>query len=315
MDSQQACRHFRMADAADRAAILAEYTKWLVEYRNSSEETVQKHRRYLSLFLESLAGGQQGTVLAELAHHQVEAFFLRYSSTRGAASRVQMQSVLRVFFCFCHSRAHTRDLSGAIPTMHSYRLATVPPVISEDDIHRLLTHIDRTTPGGLRDYAIIQMFHRFGVRSKQVRMLRLCDIDWMNNEIHFPVMKYGKDVCLPLLPVVGDSLLDYLQRGRPPSSAKEVFLSLVPPFEPLHHASSISAIISRHACAAGVTLRRACSHLFRHAFATRMLQEGQALKAIADLMGHRRLQTTFIYTKVDFHSLSAVPLEWPEDRS
>jgi len=314
MDLHKESRHLRMADATDRAAVLAEYTKWLVEYRNSSEETVRKHRRYLTLFLEFLATGQQGTVLAELGHHQVEAFFLRYSSTRGAASRAQMRAVLGVFLSFCYSKGYTRDLSGAVPTMHSYRLATVPRGISEDDIRQLLTCIDRTTPRGLRDYAMIQMFHQLGVRSKQVRMLRLRDVDWKNSEVHFPAMKHGKDVCLPLLPVVGDSLLDYLQRGRPPSSAEEVFLSPMPPFEPLR-ASTVSNMVARHARAAGITSRRAGPHLFRHAFATRMLQEGQSLKAIADLLGHRRLQTTFIYTKVDFRSLSAVPLEWPEDRS
>jgi site-specific recombinase XerD len=88
----------------------------------------------------------------------------------------------------------------------------------------------------------------------------------------------------------------------------------MPPFEPLR-ASTVSNMVARHARAAGITSRRAGPHLFRHAFATRMLQEGQSLKAIADLLGHRRLQTTFIYNKVDFRSLSAVPLEWPEDRS
>ena len=146
MDSHKACRHLRMADATDRAAVLAEYTKWLVEYRNSSEETVRKHRRYLTLFLEFLATGQQGTVLAELGHHQVEAFFLRYSSTRGAASRAQMRAVLGVFLSFCYSTGYTRDLSGAVPTMHSYRLATVPRGISEDDI-RQLRHVHRPHHG------------------------------------------------------------------------------------------------------------------------------------------------------------------------
>jgi len=126
-------------------------------------------------------------------------------------------------------------------------------------------------------------------------------------------MKYGKAVRLPLIPVVGESLLSYLQHGRPPSSRQEVFLSAMPPFGPIQ-APTVTAIITRRASAAGITPHTAGPHRFRHAFAVRMLKEGQPLKAIADLLGHRRLQTTFIYTKVDFQSLSAVPLEWPEDR-
>jgi integrase/recombinase XerD len=314
MNTRKAGGRLLMADARDRSAVLAEYTKWLVEYRNASEVSIHKHRRYLAFFFEWLSHGRSVNALSGLSHDQVEAFFLRYSSTRGAASREQMQAVLRVFLRFCFAKGHTRDLSGAVPTLRSFRLATVPRAVSQEDIHRILTHINRATPIGRRDYAMIQMFHEYGVRSKQVRMLRLCDVDWKRSEVRFPIMKYGKDVCMPLTSLVGESLCDYLQHGRPPSLRQEVFLSARPPFKALRHASMITAIVLRHAIAAGITSHTVGPHQFRHAFATRMLNEGQSLKAIADLLGHRRLQTTFIYTKVDFQSLSAVPLEWPEDR-
>lgn len=314
MDPRKAGGPLRMKDAQDKNELLVEYSKWLVEYRNVCEVTKQKHLRYLAVFLEWLARGRCADALSGLSHDQVETFFLHYSSTRGGASRAQMQAVLRVFLRFCFSKGHTRDLSGAVPTLRSFTLATVPRATSEEDIRRILAQINRATPAGLRDYAMIQMFLGYGVRSKQVRTLRLSDIDWKRSEIRFPVMKYGKAVHLPLTAVVGESLLDYLQHGRPTSSEREIFLSVMPPFGPIQ-ASTISNIVTRHANAAGIAPHTAGPHRFRHAFATRMLKEGQSLKAIADLLGHRRLQTTFIYTKVDFQSLSAVPLEWPEGRS
>jgi len=304
-----------MTDARDRNAAVVGYTKWLVEYRNTSEVTIKKQLRYLSVFLDWLAHRQHTNALSQLSHDHVETFFLHYSSTHGAASREQMQSMLRLFLRFCFSRGYTRDLSGAIPTLRSFTLTTVPRAIGEEDIRRILGHINRATPAGLRDYAIIQMLREYGVRSKQVRILRLRDVDWRRSEIDFPVMKYGKSVRLPLTPVVGESLLDYLEHGRPPSSDQEIFLSVMPPFGPLRQPAAISNIISRRASAAGVTSHTVGPHSFRHAFATRMLEEGQSLKAIADLLGHRRLQTTFIYTKVDFQSLSVVALEWPEGKS
>ena len=126
-------------------------------------------------------------------------------------------------------------------------------------------------------------------------------------------MKYGKAVSQPLTVSVGESILDYLQHGRPSNQFPEVFLTAQRPYRPLGHASTICNIVSRYAQAAGINSQRISPHTFRHAFAKRMLQQGNPLKSIADMLGHRRLQTTFIYSKVDFQNLSEVALEWPED--
>jgi len=296
-------------------ALLREYTDWLVEYRNLSEESVRKHGRYLILFLEWISKGSGTLRLTELSYDRIEAFVIAYGSTHGVASREQMQAVMRIFLRFCHAKEYTqRDLSIAVPTIRGYSLAKVPPSLDQETIQRILDHIDRSTAAGRRDYAMIRMLYEYGVRSKQVRTLRLSEIDWRRSEIHFPVMKYGKEVCLPLTPTVGESLLDYLRWGRPQSPAQEVFLAVCPPFHPLRNASCISRIVTDRATAAGITPGKVTPHTFRHAFASRMLKEGQSLKSIADLLGHRRLQSTFIYTKVDFQALSGVPLAWPEDK-
>ena len=126
-------------------------------------------------------------------------------------------------------------------------------------------------------------------------------------------MKCGKNVRVPLTPDVGESILDYLRKGRQNSAYPEVFLTAQAPFKPITNPSNLSNMIARLAFTAGIKSSRVGTHHFRHAFATRMLDRKQSLKSIADLLGHRRIQTSFIYTKVDFQSLNQVALEWPEE--
>jgi site-specific recombinase XerD len=166
---------------------------------------------------------------------------------------------------------------------------------------------------GRRDYAILTMLHTYGVRGAQVRALQLNDIRWSHDQILFRATKGGKDSLLPLTPPVGESLLDYLQNARPCSAFPEVFLTCRAPHHPLLESSSLSEIIRRHIRAAGIEVPSKGAHAFRHAFATRMVAEGHSFKAVADVLGHRCLSTTFIYTKVDFNALSQVALEWPEE--
>lgn len=294
--------------------LLAEYIEWMINYRNSSMETLRRHRRYLILFLNWLNIKRRRAKLTALSYDKVEAFYLDYCSNHGIASCGQIRSVLRVFLRFCFAKEYVRrDLSIAVPTIRVYRLATIPHVISEEDIDCMLRCIDRNTRGGLRDYAIIQLLRHYGVRSKQIRTLCLNDINWRKNEIYFCRMKYGKDVHLPLIPDVGEALLDYLQHGRPKCTFPEVFLTVISPIGPIKTPPGISDIINRRACAARLKHTRVGPHMFRHAFATRMLQQKHTLKSIADMLGHRRIQSTYIYTKVDFQNLNQVALEWPEE--
>ncbi len=157
------------------------------------------------------------------------------------------------------------------------------------------------------------LLYTYGVRGGQVRALRLADINWAQNQILFKASKYGKDSLLPLTDEVGEGLLDYLQNSRPAYSYPHVFLTSRAPYHPLPRSSSLSAIVDRRIRAAGIQIPSKGAHTFRHCFATRMLQKDHSLKEIADVLGHRHLGTTFIYTKVDFNALRQVALEWPEE--
>lgn len=180
-----------------------------------------------------------------------------------------------------------RDLSASVPTLRTYKLDTLPPSLTDNDAQKILSCIDRKTDVGRRDYAIIQLLYTYGIRGRQLRALRLDDIDWRQNRIHFSAMKHGKEIFLPLTDDVGESLLDYLRHSRPPTSYKELFLTLRAPYRPLKYSTTLSEIIARRMKSAGVEAPRCGSHAFRHGFASRMLAKGHPLKSIADMIGHR----------------------------
>lgn len=243
----------------------------------------------------------------------VLAFFTQQAQGKSPNMRRRLQGVLRSFLRFCLQKGHLEcDLAAAVPCLRNYKLSGVPRGISESDALKTLECIDRTTPPGRRDFAIIQVLYTYGVRGGQVRALRLPDIHWRENRIRFPPHKGGKELIEPLTDPVGESLLDYLRHGRPQVPTREVFLTAQPPFRPLRTPSTVSAMVHRRLSQAGVNNPSKGSHIFRHAFAMRLLQHGQSLKAIADLLGHRNINTTFIYTKADLQALRQVTLEWPE---
>jgi integrase/recombinase XerD len=290
------------------------YLEWLRRHQHAANGTVELRAHSIKQFLQWL--GPQGTVagLAELTADRIEQFFIVYAQHAGRAARRSMQAALRTFLRFgLHAGLIRGRLDLAVPTLRTYKLSTVPRGMSETQAIRLLRSVDRSLPVGRRDYAILQMLHSYGVRGGQVRALRLTDIEWTEDRIRFRATKHGKDSLLPLTAEVGASLLAYLQNGRPHGSWPEVFLTCRPPYHPLPASSTLSEIVRRCIRAAGLDVPSQGAHAFRHGFATRMVAQGHSLKAVADVLGHRHLSTTFLYTKVDFKALNQVALDWPEE--
>jgi site-specific recombinase XerD len=283
-------------------------------YQHAAPGTLQRRAQSLTPFLHWLGPRATPEGLAKLNCQEVEQFFLAYAPAMGRSARRSLQSALRTFFRFCLQQDHIRQpLDRAVPTLRTYKLATVPRGLTDEQAQQTLGGINRHTPVGRRDYAILQILYTYGVRGGQVRALRLEDIDWERDQILFKASKRGKDVELPLTVEVGESLLDYLRNARPACSYPEVFLTCRAPYHPLPNSNSLSAIVDRCLRAAGIDIPSKGAHAFRHGFATRMLQQGHSLKAIADVLGHRHLGTTFLYTKVDFPALKQVGLPWPEE--
>jgi integrase/recombinase XerD len=296
--------------------LLAGYLQWMRSYQHAAPGTLKLRAHSLLRFLQSLGQDATPRGLAKLDCERVEQFVLAYASANGRAARRSMQSALRTFFRFALHEGYLRQpLDRAVPTLRTYKLATVPRGLTEQQTEEVLRGVERNTEVGRRDYAVLQLLATYGVRGGQLRTLRLAELDWARDRILFKAAKHGKDVWVPMTLEVGEAVLDYLQNGRPACSCPEVFLTSRAPYHPFPHSSTLSAIVQRRLCAAGIDLPSAGAHAFRHGFATRMLRQGNGLKAIADVLGHRHLSTTFVYTKVDFNALKQVALEWPQEVS
>lgn len=294
--------------------LLDGYLQWLRHCRHAADGTLEVRANSISRFLQWLGPLAVAQRLADLTSENIETFFLSYAQLMGQSARRSMQTALRTFLRFClHQGYIEHPLDRAVPVLRTYKLSTVPRGLSRQQAQKVLDSVDCSTNTGQRDYAILQLLHTYGVRGAQVRALRLEDIHWADNQILFRASKNGKDTLLPLSLEVGQSLLDYLRQARPRCSYPQVFITCRAPYHPLARSGSLSSIVMRYIRAAGINVSSRGAHGFRHGFATRMVNKGYSLKAVADVLGHRHLSTTFIYTKVDFNALKQVALDWPEE--
>ena len=293
--------------------LLNAYLEWLRSYRQVSVRTVEIHTKSMRRFLEWLGEDATAEGVSALTVERVQHFFLPYAH-KYPGNRGHMGTTLRSFLRFCVYRGYLPEFpETAVPTIRRYRLSTVPHGFTDEQAQALLGCISQHTAGGRRDYTICLMFRTYGVRCGQVCALRLQDIDWKHDRVLFRTTKHGKDSLLPMTEEVGKHLLNYLKNDRPCGTGRdEVFLTCYAPHRPLR-APTICCMVNDHARRAGITRPFKGTHAFRHGFATRMLQEGHSIKAVADVLGHRDLGTTFIYTKVDFNALCQVALPWPQE--
>ncbi len=285
--------------------LLEGYLHWLRHYRHAADGTLEVRANSIRRFLQWL--GPQATVqrLASLTCESIETFFLSYAQAMGQSARRSMQAALRTFLRFCLYQGYIEHpLDRAVATLRTYKLSTVPRALSEQQAQKIIDAVDCSTNTGRRDYAILQLLHTYGVRGGQVRALRLENIHWADNQIMFRASKNGKDSLLPLGLQVGKSLIDYLKQARPRCSYPQVFITFRAPYHPLARSSSLSVIVDRYIRAAGINLSSRGAHAFRHEFATRMVNKGYSLKAVADVLGYRHLSTTFIYTKGHYKNSS-----------
>lgn len=244
----------------------------------------------------------------------ISGFLVEYAKSNSSGSVRWMQVSLRSFLRFAYrSSLVGRDLAALVPVQGIRRLGTVPRSLPDECIARLRCGIDRSTAGGMRDSAIICLLSIYGVRGVQIRRLRLDDIDWRNERIHFPAAKGGRSIEQHLVAEAGNLLAGYVRCDRPESECPEVFLTLREPFGPLPNASYLSGMVKRRIKQLGLVLPDGVSHGthgFRHAFASRMVGK-VPFKDLVDQLGHRDPASTLIYSKVDLDGLRQAALPWP----
>jgi site-specific recombinase XerD len=290
-----------------------EYLCWLSEKLKLENSSIKIYSDYLKQFLQWYQETSNYQDLQGLKPYDVESFFIKATSRWGKAYKRSLQATLRSFFDFCHERGYImQNLRFSLPVIKSYRLSEVPKKIDDNEAIKLLESIDRSTDSGKRTYAILQILYTYGVRGCQLRALKLSDLDWHQEQIHFPAVKGGKNCSFPLTLEVGNALVDYLKNARKKCRYQQVFLTLKAPFTSLKKSATLSRIIRSAMFKAGIKSPTKGAHCFRHGFVSRMLKQGESFKHIADLVGHKHIATTFIYTKIDFNSLAQVALELPE---
>jgi site-specific recombinase XerD len=189
-------------------------------------------------------------------------------------------------------------------------MTSIPRGIAADQVRQLLISIDRSTAIGRRDYAILLLLARLGLRSGEVASLELDDIDWGAGQLTVRG-KSGQRNKLPLPTEVGKAIVAYLRRGRPHSACRRVFLRAKAPIGGFRGQCGIGSIVRHSLQRAGINAPTTGAHQFRHGLATEMLRQGASLSEIGDLLGHRHPETTKIYTKVDLNALRTLVLPWP----
>lgn len=278
-------------------------------------ETINAEILYLIRFLRHFGLPETCEELIRLVSPgAISAFLVKYAQENTSGSVRWMQVSLRSFLRFAYRSAlFDRDFSALVPVRSIRRLASVPRSLPDECIARLRSGIDRSSPAGLRDSTIICLLAIYGVRGVQIRQLRLDDIDWRNERIHFPAAKGGRPVEQHLMPEAGNLLSGYIRSARPPAEHSEVFLTLRKPFRPLPNATYLSGTIKRHIERLGLVLPDGVppgTHGFRHAFASRMVGK-VPFKDLIDQLGHRDPASTLIYSKVDLDGLRQAALPWP----
>jgi site-specific recombinase XerD len=268
----------------------------------------------ITIFLDFLHS-QRGRTLDQIQAADLSEFVSCRDHLKPVTVR-RIVSQLRSFLRFLTMRGILqKDLSAELPKIRVPRDANIPSVWDQELLVRLLRAVDRSSAKGKRDYAILLLACRLGLRAGDIRTLKLDNLRWAESIIEITQAKTGAPLTQPLTSEVGEALIDYLKSGRPQTTHREVFLKVNPPFGPFGDSDSLHHIVKYWRQLAGITFRspqRRGLHSLRHTLATRLLEKSTPLPTIAEILGHTSLESTRIYAKADVEALRSVALD-PEE--
>lgn len=300
----------RQVAATPSDRLMEEYRLYLQNERVLSLAARINYLPFVREFLSFQFG--KGPVAMKKVRAQAILGFVRRRAGQLPGKRAQlMTTALRSFLRFARYRGYILlDLAACVPAIANWSLSTIPRALPSVHVKQVLKHCNRNKPEGRRDYAILLLLARLGLRGGEVAGLNLDDIDWERGS--FTVLgKGGQPSPMPLPADVGRAIADYIENGRPQlSSSRRVFLRAKAPVEGLTTVA-ICCVVKRALGRAGIDSPRKGAHQFRHALATRMLNKGASLAEIGELLRHQNADTTRIYTKVDLASLRAIAMPWP----
>ena len=328
-------RHFRLGDASIARRLLVllveqgvvteappieptavqrvegEFRRYLEQERRLAPATVFNYLGFARRFLaENIRDGEVRLDLVQAVN--VVGFVQREAARLHHAKRAKlMTTALRSLLQYARYRGLIKsDLRISVPTVANWSMASLPRALSSDELQRLLSCCERESAVGRRNWAILLLLARLGLRAGEVVALRLDDLDWAAGELCIRSAGTRADH-LPIPQDVGEALADYLRHGRPACASRRVFVRIRAPHRGFATSAAISTLVMRALARAGLNPAHKGAHLLRHTVATQMLRRGASLTEIGELLRHRNPQTTMIYAKVDLDLLRPLALPWP----
>jgi len=294
--------------AADVA--LMQFQDYLRQDRSLAEATVINYTPIVRAFLtDRFPAGRLHW--PQVSATDIAAFVRRQAAVVTSKRATVVVSALRCFLHYLFYRGATKvDLAACVPTIATWSLSDLPKCLASEQIQKVLDSCDRKTAIGRRDYALLLLLARLGLRAGEVVALTLDDIDWDAGLI--TVRGKGKRVVqMPLPAEVGTAIADYLSTARPLCASRHVFIRATAPLRGFANSVAVCSLVDRALERAGVESTFRGSHVFRHSLASLMLEREASLPEIGDVLRHRNPDTTRIYAKVDLLALRSIALPWP----
>jgi integrase/recombinase XerD len=276
-----------------------------------AESTCQRHGRHLRLFLKFIGFDRNKTAIRKTTLEQVRRFIRLMSRRHGPASLRQVVATLRMFL---RREFAQRELSSPLhlqlDTIRVYRDQHTPHVIPWPTLQQLLCKLDQTSTQGLRDYTVLLLAITYGLRRSEVAQLTLDDIDWRKRQIRIAQPKTRRTLWLPLTNEVEVALIRYLKRSRPRTLLRHLFLCQRPPARPISPYAAYH-ILGRASRTTGISLPTRSFHSLRYARALSLMRGGASIKTVSDVLGHRDMDTSAHYLRLDVEDLKQVALSVP----
>lgn len=295
---------------SERERAVEDFRMYLLQSRGLSAATLRSYLPFVSRFLSECF--VEGPLAFELlTSNHVTGFVQRHAHGHSHSRAQMLVKALRAFLRYLHCHGATpTDLSACVPAVAAWSFSRLPAFLHPDQVQRVLDQCDRNSAIGRRDYAMLLLFSRLGLRAAEVAALTLDEIDWESGCLAIR-NKGGRWTQMPLPDEVGEAIADYLVNGRPSSTARHVFIRDRAPWVGFTSSSSVSAVASRALTRSGIDCTRKGAHIFRHTLATEMLRQGASLAEIGQLLRHQHPDTTRLYAKVDLSALRKLAMPWP----
>jgi len=286
------------------------YARHLSQERGLSQETLENYLPIARRFLSERFGDGK-VILRVLSAQDISDFILRCAHRLSPGRAQLMVTGLRSFLRFLHQQGKiSRNLAAAVPTVAKWRFSELPKFLKPEEAESLLESCARNTAIGRRDYAVLLLLSRLGLRAGEIVHMNLDDIHWETGE--FLVRgKSSREERLPLPHDVGEALAVYLRHGRPHCSSRRVFIRMKAPRQGFSGSAAVCDIVRRALSRAGINPGFKGAHLLRHTLATTMLRAGASFAEIGEILRHQLPSTTEIYAKVDLCALRSIAQPWP----